>query len=73
MDFRRRKGRFNYYNSRYTLTYLRKSVIAATQKETGSYYTADQITNYICENTIYPNITDKLNQHFGKTIILLVY
>ena len=43
-----------------------KSVIAATQKETGSYYTADQITNYICENTIYPNITDKLNQHFGK-------
>lgn len=43
-----------------------KSVIAATQKETGSYYTTDQITNYICQNTIYPHIIDKINQHYGK-------
>jgi len=40
-----------------------KSVIAATQKETGSYYTPQEITNYISMNTIYPHITDKVNEN----------
>ncbi|PKP60095.1 MAG: hypothetical protein CVT89_00455 [Candidatus Altiarchaeales archaeon HGW-Altiarchaeales-2] len=42
-----------------------KSVIAATQKETGSYYTPEEITNYISMNTIYPYITDRINEKFG--------
>ncbi len=42
-----------------------KSVIAATQKETGSYYTPEEITTYISKNTIYPYITDKVNKKFG--------
>lgn len=42
-----------------------KSVIAATQKETGSYYTPQEITNYISMNTIYPYLTDRVNEKFG--------
>lgn len=42
-----------------------KSVIATTQKETGSYYTPEEITTYISKNTIYPYITDRVNEKFG--------
>lgn len=42
-----------------------KSVIAATQKETGSYYTPEEITTYISKNTIYPYITDRINEKFN--------
>ena len=42
-----------------------KSVIAATQKETGSYYTPEEITTYISKNTIYPYITDRVNEKFN--------
>ncbi|KKN37082.1 hypothetical protein LCGC14_0767120 [marine sediment metagenome] len=38
-----------------------KSVV---QRETGSYYTPKDITNYISKNTIYPYLTHKLNKRF---------
>ena len=43
-----------------------KSVIAATQKETGSYYTPNEITEYISKNTIYPYICDRVNEKFSS-------
>jgi len=44
-----------------------KSVIALTQKETGSYYTPEEITNYISKNTIHPYITDRVNKEFNES------
>jgi hypothetical protein len=38
---------------------------SVSQKETGSYYTPEVITSYICENTIIPRLTDKVNKKFG--------
>lgn len=41
------------------------------QKETGSYYTPEDITKYISENTIYPYCLDKLNAVFNKNYSLI--
>jgi hypothetical protein len=38
-----------------------KSVV---QKETGSYYTPKEITDYISKNTIYPFLTDRMNEKY---------
>lgn len=46
-----------------------KSVIAATQKGTGSYYTPQEITNYISMDTIYPYLTDGINEKFETKYI----
>jgi hypothetical protein len=38
---------------------------SVSQKETGSYYTPERITEYICRNTIIPRLTDEVNDWFG--------
>ena len=41
-----------------------KSVV---QRDTGSYYTPKEITNYISKNTIYPQLTRNLNNRCNTT------
>lgn len=36
------------------------------RKKTGSYYTPEEITSYICKNTIEPYLVDRINEDFGK-------
>lgn len=36
------------------------------QKEKGAYYTPEQITRYISENTVFPYCVDKINEQFKK-------
>ncbi len=36
------------------------------RKKTGSYYTPEEITSYICKNTIEPYLVDKINERFRK-------
>ena len=36
------------------------------RKKTGSYYTPDEVTSYICKNTIEPYLVDRINDEFGK-------
>ncbi|GIW23668.1 MAG: hypothetical protein KatS3mg068_2675 [Candidatus Sericytochromatia bacterium] len=36
------------------------------RKKTGAYYTPEEITSYICKNTIEPYLIDKVNETFGK-------
>jgi hypothetical protein len=36
-----------------------------SQKETGSYYTPERITEHICAGTIIPRLTDLANEKFG--------
>jgi len=36
------------------------------RKKIGAYYTPEEITRYISENTIYPYIKDNLNAKFGR-------
>jgi hypothetical protein len=36
------------------------------RKKTGAYYTPEEITSYICRNTIEPYLVDKINEKFGK-------
>lgn len=35
------------------------------QKDLGAVYTPQEITTYICKNTIYPYLCDKINDKFG--------
>ena len=37
-------------------------LVSKKRKEGGVYYTPEEITNYICKNTIFKYITDKLNE-----------
>ena len=45
-----------------------KSMTEDKQKGTGSFYTPEEITNYISKNTIYPFLQDRLNEKFGLKI-----
>ena len=36
------------------------------KKQTGSYYTPEEVTRYICKNTIKPYILDQINQKFNS-------
>ena len=42
-----------------------KQELRKGRKKIGAYYTPEEITNYISMNTIYPYITDRINQRFG--------
>jgi len=42
-----------------------KQELRKGRKKIGAYYTPEEITNYISMNTIYPYITDRINQKFG--------
>lgn len=42
-----------------------KEEIRVGRKKIGAYYTPEEITNYISMNTIYPYITDRINERFG--------
>lgn len=35
------------------------------QKDLGAVYTPEEITSYICKNTIYPYLIDNINEKFG--------
>ena len=41
------------------ITYMEK-------KKLGAYYTPEEITSYICKNTIEPYLIDRVNEKFGK-------
>jgi len=43
-----------------------RAMTQTDRKGTGAYYTSRYITNYICENTIYPRIIDKANEFLKK-------
>jgi len=45
-----------------------KSMTEDVQKGTGSYYTPEEITNYISKNTIYPFLQNRLNEKFNGNI-----
>ncbi len=36
------------------------------RKQTGAYYTPEEITRYICENTIKPYLLDRINERFNN-------
>ena len=36
------------------------------KKKTGAYYTPEEITSYICKNTIEPYLVDRVNEEFKK-------
>lgn len=36
------------------------------RKKTGAYYTPEEITSYICKNTIEPFLVDRVNEKFNK-------
>lgn len=36
------------------------------KKKTGAYYTPEEITSYICKNTIEPYLVDRVNEEFRK-------
>lgn len=36
------------------------------KKKTGTYYTPEEITSYICKNTIEPYLVDRVNEEFKK-------
>jgi len=36
------------------------------RKQTGAYYTPEEITSYICENTIKPYLLDRINEKFKR-------
>lgn len=39
------------------------------QKDLGAVYTPEEITNYICKNTIYSYLIDNLNKKFGTNFV----
>jgi hypothetical protein len=43
-----------------------RAMTATDRKGTGAYYTPKEITRYIAENTIYPNIIEKVNEFLIK-------
>jgi len=43
-----------------------KLITYMERKKLGAYYTPEEITSYICENTIKPYLVDRINEKFGK-------
>lgn len=43
-----------------------KGELKLGRKKIGAYYTPEEITNYISMNTLYPCITDRINERFKK-------
>lgn len=43
-----------------------KLITEDKRKKTGSYYTPEEITTYICNNTIEPYLVDRINEEFGE-------
>jgi len=43
-----------------------KGELKQGRKKIGAYYTPEEITNYISMNTIYPYITDRINERFKR-------
>jgi len=43
-----------------------KLITYIERKKLGAYYTPEEITSYICKNTIEPYLIDRINEKFGK-------
>ncbi len=43
-----------------------KLITYMERKKLGAYYTPEEITSYICKNTIEPYLIDRVNEEFGK-------
>jgi hypothetical protein len=43
-----------------------KLITYMERKKLGAYYTPEEITSYICKNTIEPYLIDRVNEKFGK-------
>lgn len=43
-----------------------KLITYMERKQLGAYYTPEEITSYICKNTIEPFLVDKINEEFNK-------
>jgi len=43
-----------------------KLITYMERKKLGAYYTPEEITSYICKNTIEPYLVDKVNEKFNK-------
>ena len=43
-----------------------KLITYMERKKLGAYYTPEEITSYICENTIKPYLVDRINEKFRK-------
>ncbi len=43
-----------------------KLITYMERKQLGAYYTPEEITSYICKNTIEPYLIDKVNEKFNK-------
>lgn len=48
------------------LGYIFERSIGEERKKTGSYYTPEEITDYIIENTLFPYIIEKINIYLKK-------
>jgi len=44
-----------------------KLITYMERKKLGAYYTPEEITSYICKNTIEPYLIDKVNERFNKS------
>jgi len=43
-----------------------KLITYQERKKTGAYYTPEEITSYICKNTIEPYLVDRINEKFSR-------
>ncbi len=43
-----------------------KLITYMERKKLGAFYTPEEITSYICKNTIEPYLVDRINEKFGK-------
>ncbi|MEM4161107.1 MAG: hypothetical protein QW531_03915 [Thermoplasmata archaeon] len=43
-----------------------KLITSIERKKLGAYYTPEEITSYICKNTIEPYLLDRINEKFGE-------
>ena len=50
------------------LGYIFERSIGDERKKTGSFYTPEELTDYMTENTIYPYILEKINSRFPKIL-----
>jgi hypothetical protein len=44
-----------------------KLITYMERKKLGAFYTPEEITSYICKNTIEPYLVDRINEEFGKS------
>jgi hypothetical protein len=44
-----------------------KLITYMERKKLGAFYTPEEITSYICKNTIEPYLVDRINEDFGKS------